>query len=327
MADTKIQLPPDSTGASVDTVDVTTGAGVVKREVVSLGDPTTGANRAAVTAAGKLLVTPDSVALPANQSVNAAQLAGTATSVNSGTKDAGTLRVVLATDQPALTNKLLVTPDSVALPANQSVNLNQVGAAAITEGQKAMAASLPVVVASDQSVIPVSDNAGSLTVDAPVGTPAFVRLSDGAAAQVGQKTMAASLPVVVASDQSSLPVTGTASPLCVVIAPAANTGGTITLPAVAGQFHYITAIEVTRNATAALAGTATLAITTTNLPGGGTWFRVGNAMIAGGTQKDVAQQFSSPIKSSVVNTNTTIVFPVPGAAVLWTATVWYYAAA
>lgn len=29
---------------------------------------------------------------------------------------------------------------------------------------------------------PVSDNAGSLTVDAPVGTPVFVRLSDGAAA-------------------------------------------------------------------------------------------------------------------------------------------------
>lgn len=75
----------------------------------------------------KLLVTPDSVALPANQSVNVAQLAGTATSVNSGNKDAGTLRVVIATDQPALTNKFLVTPDSVALPANQSVNAAQWG--------------------------------------------------------------------------------------------------------------------------------------------------------------------------------------------------------
>lgn len=50
-----------------------------------------------------------------------------------------------------------------------------------TQGQKAMAASTPVVVASDQSVIPVSDNAGSLTVDAPVGTPVAVRISDGAA--------------------------------------------------------------------------------------------------------------------------------------------------
>lgn len=44
---------------------------------------------------------------------------------NSGNKSASTLRVVLATDQPALTNKLLVTPDSVALPANQSVNVAQ----------------------------------------------------------------------------------------------------------------------------------------------------------------------------------------------------------
>jgi hypothetical protein len=75
----------------------------------------------------KLLVTPDSVALPANQSTNVAQVAGTTTDTNSGVKSAGTLRVVLATDQPALTNKLLVTPDSVALPANQSVNAAQIG--------------------------------------------------------------------------------------------------------------------------------------------------------------------------------------------------------
>lgn len=45
---------------------------------------------------------------------------------NSGTKSGNTLRVVIATDQPALTNKLLVTPDSVALPANQSVNVAQI---------------------------------------------------------------------------------------------------------------------------------------------------------------------------------------------------------
>ncbi len=73
-------------------------------------------------------------ALPANQSINVAQLAGTATDTNSGVKSAGTLRVVLATDQPALTNKLLVTPDSVALPANQSVNVNQIGGTNIVTG-------------------------------------------------------------------------------------------------------------------------------------------------------------------------------------------------
>lgn len=57
----------------------------------------------------KLLVTPDSVALPANQSVNVAQLAGTTTDTNSGNKSAGTLRVVLATDQPTMTNAQPVT--------------------------------------------------------------------------------------------------------------------------------------------------------------------------------------------------------------------------
>lgn len=56
--------------------------------------------------------------------------------------------------------------------------------------------------------VPVTDSAGSLTVDAPVGTPVFVRLSDGAAALVGQKVMASSLPVVIASDQGVLGVVG-----------------------------------------------------------------------------------------------------------------------
>lgn len=42
------------------------------------------------------------------------------------------------------------------------------------------------------AAVPITDNAGSLTVDAPVGTPAFVRLSDGSAA-------IATLPVSLAS--------------------------------------------------------------------------------------------------------------------------------
>lgn len=67
--------------------------------------------------------------LEANQSVNVAQLAGTTTDTNSGNKSAGTLRVVLATDQPQLTNKLLVTPD-----ANSAVNVAQVGGSAVVAG-------------------------------------------------------------------------------------------------------------------------------------------------------------------------------------------------
>lgn len=88
---------------------------------------------------------------PANASTNVAQVAGTATDVNSGLKSAGTIRMVLATDQPTPTNKFLVTPDSVALPANQSTNINQWGGTNTTLGQKAMTASVPVAIASDQA--------------------------------------------------------------------------------------------------------------------------------------------------------------------------------
>lgn len=117
----------------------------------------------------KLLVTPDSVALPANQSVNCAQLAGTATDTNSGNKSAGTLRVVLATDQPALTNKLLVTPDSVALPANQSVNVSQINGVTPLMGNGATGTgSLRVTIANDNSAITVAShavtNAGTFAV-------------------------------------------------------------------------------------------------------------------------------------------------------------------
>lgn len=68
-----------------------------------------------------------------------------------------------------------------------------------TLGQKTMALALAVSIASDQSAVPIS---------AAVGAPAFVRLSDGAAALAGQKVMASSLPVVLASDQSALPIVG-----------------------------------------------------------------------------------------------------------------------
>lgn len=102
----------------------------------------------------------------------------------------------------------------------------------------------------------------------------------------------------------------------VTVTAAANTAATCTLPAPGvGLFHYITYLSCVRNATAALAGTATLIITSTNLPGTPAW-SVGNAMIAGGTQVDLDMQPTAPLKSLVANTATTIVMPAAGAAVL-----------
>lgn len=110
----------------------------------------------------KLLVTPDSVALPANQSVNNAQISGTAMDANSGLKSAGTMRVVLATDQPSLTNKLLVTPDSVALPANQSVNVAQMNGVATSMGTGIMGTGVQrVAIASDNDPQTVKQATGT----------------------------------------------------------------------------------------------------------------------------------------------------------------------
>lgn len=52
------------------------------------------------------------------------------------------------------------------------------------------------------SVVPISDNAGSITVDAPVTTPVFIRLSDGTAAITTLPTSLATLPPLVAGTAS-----------------------------------------------------------------------------------------------------------------------------
>ena len=117
---------------------------------------------------------------------------------------------------------------------------------------------------------------------------------------------------------------GIPSRLHVQATAAANTAATATLPAAGvGMFHYITHIDITRNATALLAGTATIIHTTTNLPGSPAW-SVGNAMAAGGTALDVVYEPTTPLKSSVANTATTVVAAAAGLAVLGNVNVSYY---
>jgi hypothetical protein len=117
------------------------------------------------------------------------------------------------------------------------------------------------------------------------------------------------------------------STLHVTVTAAANTAATITLPAAGvGLFHYITHIHLQRNATAALVGSATLIATTTNLPGNPAW-SYGNAMIIGGTQLDLNYAPTTPLKSSLANTATTIVIPAAGAAVLNRGNCSYYVGA
>jgi hypothetical protein len=112
-----------------------------------------------ITSMTKLLVTPDSVALPANQSVNVAQMNGVATTMGTGNSGTGVQRVVLATDQPALTNKLLVTPD-----ANSAVNVAQVNGVTVTMGNGAAGTGVQrVAVASDNTAFSVNAQPTSAT--------------------------------------------------------------------------------------------------------------------------------------------------------------------
>lgn len=124
-----------------------------------------------------------------------------------------------ATTQP-ISAAALPLPAGAATEATLATLLTTVAfqARINTLGQKAMAASTPVVLASDQTVIPVSDNAGSLTVDTPQLPAALVggRLDtnlgawlSSTAPTVGQKAMVSSIPVVLASDQTAIAITGT----------------------------------------------------------------------------------------------------------------------
>lgn len=58
-----IQVAPDGTGKKVDQAQITYGGNTVYRQGITLGDPTTGANLAAVDSAGRLNVAAPNVTL------------------------------------------------------------------------------------------------------------------------------------------------------------------------------------------------------------------------------------------------------------------------
>ncbi len=119
-----------------------------------------------------------------------------------------------------------------------SFNLSRwLGSTAPTVGQKLMASSIPVVIATDQTLLPITGtvtaNLGTIdgvatefTLSTRLSNAVFSSLVPAAlvggrfdvnvgawlgssAPTVGQKASAASIPVVIASDQSSITITGT----------------------------------------------------------------------------------------------------------------------
>lgn len=120
---------------------------------------------------------------------------------------------------------------------------------------------------------------------------------------------------------SLLPGDAPKATLAVTATGVAGAGVTLTLPAVAAQFHYITMLEVLAYTTVARVGGAVpIIITTTNLPGGPA-FTFGTAA-AVGTVDRYNYVHAMPLRSAVINTATTIVCPAT-VSVVWRVNVWY----
>jgi hypothetical protein len=112
-------FPVSDNGGSL-TVDAPVGTPAFVR----LSDGASAISALPVTDNGGSLTVDGTVSITANSSVNVAQVAGTTTDTNSGTKSAGTQRVVLATDQPQLTNALKVDGSATTQPVSGTVTAN-----------------------------------------------------------------------------------------------------------------------------------------------------------------------------------------------------------
>lgn len=238
-------------------------------------------------------------------------------------------------------NLLISLADAPILPFD--VNLTEVNGAAISEGQKTMAESLPVVLSSDQSAIPVSQsgtwniNNISGTISLPTGAATSALQTTGNASlstiesntneladcivpintasppntlsigvinasgdlealPFGQGPMTASLPIVIASDQSAVDVNiqGTV-PISGTIA--ATQSGTWNINDISGTISLPTGAATSANQTTANSSLSTIASNTGNIP------TVGQKAMSGSTPVAIASDQSAiPVNATPVGT-------------------------
>lgn len=126
-----------------------------------------------------------SVAVPVTDNSGSLTVDGTVAATQSGTWNvtnvSGTVSLPTgastAAKQPALGTAGTASADVITVQGIASMTALKVDGSAVTQP-----VSGTVTAHAGTGPWPVTDNSGSLTVDAPVGTPVFVRLSDGASA-------------------------------------------------------------------------------------------------------------------------------------------------
>lgn len=146
-------------------------------------------------------------------------------------------------------------------PANASTNLALVGGVAISEGQKAMAASLPVVIASDQSAVPVS---GTVTTSPPANASTNVAQFGGTNVATGTGVGGAGIPrVTVSSD--SFPATQAVSGTVTANQGTANTAANA-WPVKTTDGTNVAAVKAASTAAVAADPALVVAISPNNVP-------------------------------------------------------------
>lgn len=173
-------------------------------------------------------------------------------------------------------------------------------------------------------IAPGTVDVGNLPATQPVSA-ASLPLPTGAATDATLQTTNTDLGIINASITGGAQITAIKDAnLWVTATGAAGAAVTLTLPAAVALFHRICSIEIEAYTTVArVGGAAPVLVTTTNLPGSPVWTFASAATI-GSTDPKVFI-FMAPVKSSVVNTATTIVCPAT-ASIIWRINVSYFTA-
>ena len=230
-----VSLTGTTLGAgTLNQIDYDTGIGVQNMPMVGLALPGAGGAVAGGTSGNPIRTDPTgtttqpvsgTVSISGNPAANIAQIGGTAVDANSGNVSAGTIRVVLATNQPQLTNKLLVTADPITFASAQPVT--QSGTWTVQPGNTAN--TTPWLVTDTPAT------SGGLTpyklISAATTNATSVKASAGQLYGIQVFSINAAARYLKLYDKASAPTVGTDTPVKVILIPG-NTAG-------AGAVHHI----------------------------------------------------------------------------------------
>lgn len=345
MSESNINVTPGNGGPNIDLELVDNGNA---RQVVVIGDPTGSASVAPVDATLGLSVnvTNATSPLPSGAATSAHQVTGNNSLSVIVTNTTG---VASATNQTT-TNALLTTIASNTTNSGTPTVSGTVTANAGSGTFAVSATALPLPTGASTSALQTSGNTSLSTIATnTTGSATAANQTNGNQQVQGNVANAAAdsgNPIKVGAVFNTTPPAYTngqrgdlqidndgslyvsirdlafPSTLGVTATGASGAAVTATLPAVAGQLHLISFIEITKIFAAANAASATpLVVTSTNLPGNPAW-SFGQPAGAIGVTDDRVFPLYPMMESNVANTASTIVCPAT-TGIIWRVNVNY----